>query len=372
MCDTIPPFPTWDICSRQSFANLKGELLVNLSRSACAALLLAILVLLSGCTAGKATPTAAVAVPSAPPAAQGTSAPAPSPGEPTAEPGGVELAVNLLQRPEGDSVALINGQSITWAEYEPTLMRTLVQYTNGLGLDWNTEEATAQLPSIQAQALDEALDRALIRQLAAEEGIAPTAQEIDDVVQQERQAILDSGTYANWEAFLAANGLTEAYFQRLVQDFELIERLAELQAPEREVEHAHVKHILVEDEATGQEVLDKLGQGQEWDALAAEYSLDTGNKDQGGDLGWFPRDVMVPAFEEAAFTLPVSSTSELVETDFGYHILWILDRGLRPMDDATWDMAKGQAFDEWFNTQRTQAEIEVQLNLDQPGGSSSP
>lgn len=353
------------------FENPKGELLVNLSRSTCAAALLVILVLLAGCTAAKATPTAAIAVPSAP-AEQDTSVPAPSPGEPTAEPGGIDVALNLLQRPEGESVAVINGQSISWAEYEPTLMRTLVQYTNGLGLDWNTDEAAAQLPSIQAQALDEALDRALIRQLAAEEGVVPTAQEIEDAVQQERQAILDSGTYASWEAFLAANGLSEAYFQRLVQDIELLERLAEIQAPEREVEHAYVKHILVEDEATGQEVLDKLDQGQEWDALAAEYSLDTGNKDQGGNLGWFPRGVMVPAFEEAAFTLPVSSTSELVGTDFGYHILWVMDRALRPMDDATWDRAKGQAFEEWFNTQRTQAEIEIQLELDQPEGSPSP
>jgi foldase protein PrsA len=343
---------------------------VNLNRSAGAALLLAILVLLSGCTVEKATPTAALAVPSSP-STEGTSAPAPASAEPTAEPGGIDIAVGLLQRPEGDSVADINGQSINWAEYEPTLMRTLVQYTNGLGLDWNTEEAQAQLPSIQAQALDEALDRTLIRQLAAEEGISLTAEEIEEAVQHERQAILDSGSFASWEAFLAEAGLTEAYFQRLVHDFELIDRLAEVHAPEREVEHALVKHILVEDEATGQEVLDKLAQGEQWDALAAEYSLDTGNKDRGGSLGWFPQGVMVPEFEEAAFTLPISSTSELVETQFGYHILWILDRGPRSMDDASWDAAKGQAFDEWFNARRDQAEIERHLDLE-PGASSSP
>ncbi len=280
--------------------------------------------------------------------------------------------MSLVQQPEGDDVAVINGQSVAWSEYEPTLRRRLFDYTVSLGMDWNTEEARQELPSIQADALDETLDRALLRLLAAEAGIELSDQEKQEAVQDETQAILDSGTYGSWEDFLSSNGLTQEYFERLVLDLELVNLLSEAHAPERITEQAHVRHILVQDETTGQEVLDKLAEGTDWNSLAAEYSQDTANKDQGGDLGWFPRGVMVPEFDEASFTLPISSTSELVQTQFGYHILWIIDRGERPMDDSQWEFAKSQAFDEWFTAQRLEAEIEYLLDLGQSTGSSSP
>ena len=130
-------------------------------------------------------------------------------------------------------------------------------------------------------------------------------------------------------------------------------------APAREAEQVHARHILVEDEETGQEVLDRLEAGDDWADLAAEYSQDPSNKDNAGDLGWFPRGMMVPEFEEVAFSLEVGETSELVATDFGYHIIQVLEKGTEPLDDQAYETMAGQAFQEWLDEQRAAAELTV-------------
>lgn len=86
------------------------------------------------------------------------------------------------------------------------------------------------------------------------------------------------------------------------------------------------KHILVETEEDAKSVLDRLNKGEEWDALAAEMSTDTSNKDKGGDLGFFGEGVMVEAFQTVAFAQEVDTISEPVQTDYGFHIINVYDK----------------------------------------------
>ena len=79
-------------------------------------------------------------------------------------------------------------------------------------------------------------------------------------------------------------------------------------------------HILVEKLSTANEVLEKLKNGESFQKLAEQYSLD-GTRKRGGDLGVFGRGVMVREFENAAFALGVGEVSAPIKTQFGYHII---------------------------------------------------
>ncbi len=86
----------------------------------------------------------------------------------------------------------------------------------------------------------------------------------------------------------------------------------------------HCAHILVEKLSVAQELRAKIIKGESFANLAKEYSIDTSKK-RGGDLGFFGRGMMVPEFEKAAFALQKGQVSDIVKTQFGYHIIKRLD-----------------------------------------------
>ncbi len=93
-----------------------------------------------------------------------------------------------------------------------------------------------------------------------------------------------------------------------------------------EPEKIHAAHILVSDDASSSDVISKIQaeikNGVSFDELAKKYSIEPGSDSTGGDLGEFPRGVMVPEFENAAFNLKTpGEISEPVKTKFGWHII---------------------------------------------------
>lgn len=101
----------------------------------------------------------------------------------------------------------------------------------------------------------------------------------------------------------------------------------------RQAEQRRVSHILIEmgdDETAAKEkaakVLIRVNAGEDFAALAKEFSTDTFSGEKGGDLDWIERGNMDPAFDESAFSLTeIGSVSDLVKTDFGFHILKVTD-----------------------------------------------
>jgi peptidyl-prolyl cis-trans isomerase D len=107
----------------------------------------------------------------------------------------------------------------------------------------------------------------------------------------------------------------------LASDDELHRFYEEEQARFATEEERQAQHILLADETLATKVLALLKQGGDFNQLAAQYSQDTGSKDTGGDLGFFTRGMMVGAFEDNAFAMREGELSDLVKSEFGYHII---------------------------------------------------
>lgn len=93
-----------------------------------------------------------------------------------------------------------------------------------------------------------------------------------------------------------------------------------------EEEKVQASHILVEDEKTAKELVEKLAAGKDFAELAKEYSTDEESREFGGDLGLFGRGEMVQEFEDAVFALEIGERSEPVKTEYGYHIIKLEDK----------------------------------------------
>ncbi len=105
------------------------------------------------------------------------------------------------------------------------------------------------------------------------------------------------------------------------------EQTVKLMKPEDEV---HARHILVDNEAEAKKIAARIKGGEDFSKVAAETSKDPGSKAEGGDLGWFSKERMVPEFADAAFALKPRQVSDPVKTQFGWHVIKVEDTRTKP------------------------------------------
>jgi len=156
--------------------------------------------------------------------------------------------------------------------------------------------------------------------------------------------------YKNINTYGIPRDVVERSFRTQLLREKLLEAItADLEPKEEQV---WARHILVATEDEAKSVLEALNNGEEWNTLAATYSTDTSNKDNGGDLGWFGRGVMVQAFEDAAFALKPGEISEPVKSDFGYHIIQCVGHAVNDLDASAFATLKQNTFTKWLNDLR--------------------
>jgi parvulin-like peptidyl-prolyl isomerase len=154
--------------------------------------------------------------------------------------------------------------------------------------------------------------------------------------------------YSDYIASLQKINVSEKYLREYVYHYLLDEKVQKKIYADTPTDQEQVwaRHILVETEDEAKQVKARLDAGENWNTVAAEVSLDTSNKDNGGDLGWFARGRMVKEFEDAAFALKVGEISAPVQTDYGWHIIQIVGHEVRPMAESEYQYAQQTAYND--------------------------
>jgi len=241
------------------------------------------------------------------------------------------------------AVASINGQKITKDEFYDSLVKA-----NG------------------SQVLDTMIAKKVIKLEAEKQNITVS----EDEIQAELNQYYDY--YGGEQAFINVIEASGHTIEEVKDDTLINLQLKKLIAPTititeeemqayfdenldsfAEPEKVKASHILVDSMEKANEVKTKLDGGADFAELAKEYSIDTTNKDSGGDLGYFERDTMVAEFEEAAFSMEVGAISDPVKTDYGYHIIKVTDKkaAQEPDYEASKESIRDTLLDEKISTE---------------------
>ncbi|MEX0787997.1 MAG: peptidylprolyl isomerase [Anaerolineales bacterium] len=271
-------------------------------------------------------------------ASAGTPTATPPPAPPTATP--VPLA------------ARVNGEGIALADYLSEIGR-FQQAHSALGTD------LATMGDYQAQVLQSLVDQELLSQGARASGLTVTDAEL-----QARMGELaaDAGGVEALGAWLAENDYSAESFQSAVAEEMQAQAMVENIASQvgESADQVHARHLLVSSREQAEALRQQILAGEEFALLARQFTLDLTTRPAGGDLGWFPRGVLLtPEVEAAAFALAPGDVSPVVESILGFHVVETIERGEHPLSPSAAVRLRELAVVDWLSAQRESAVIEI-------------
>lgn len=277
-----------------------------------------------------------------------------------ADPAAGPILQSVPPKPD-EPVAVVNGKAIKRKDLDDRVQRALTQYG----------EAGKNLPVAQLKVLEAAeLDQIITRELVLQAAGKSVATNLDTRVQAQIDRIKTQfGGDEGMTKALQTQGLTVDRLRTEMRD-DLIVRDSlnglvdgQIKIADDEIktfydsnrdrfqrpEMAKASHILImvpadapdkvkaEKKAKIEAARERVKKGDKFADVAREVSEDPGSAPKGGDLGEFPRGAMVPEFDKAAFELKLNEMSDIITTQFGYHILIVTDRQptrLVPLEEA--------------------------------------
>ncbi|CAA9336811.1 MAG: hypothetical protein AVDCRST_MAG16-1624 [uncultured Frankineae bacterium] len=208
--------------------------------------------------------------------------------------------------------------------------------------------------AFQRQTLGRLINREVLQAAAEREGVTVDQGDVDALLQQ---AISAAGSREAVEAQVAQNGISKQDLPGVVRDAVLEQALADELTKDEQVtdeqlqeqyaqglaqyDQVRSRHILVADEAQARAILAQVqADPSRFAALAAEFSTDESNKDRGGDLGTAGRGQFVDEFEALLFSAKPGSYG-VVQTEFGWHVVNVIERRTTSLAEATPELRRG-------------------------------
>lgn len=250
----------------------------------------------------------------------------------------------------------------------------------GLADPQAAQQFGAERDTYQRQVLARLINREVLDDAAERQGVDITQGEVDAQLAEFAE---QAGGQEALEAQAAQSGISAqdlpGFIRDVVVERELGDTLtADVDVPEAQLEGLYQeniaeydqvssRHILVEDEAQARDLLAQVqADPSQFAPLAAQFSTDTSNKDNGGDLGFAGRGAFVPEFEQLLFTAE-PGTYDVVNTQFGWHVVNVVERMTTPLSEVEDDLRRTALQDE--RTTRTQellrttaAELDITVN----------
>jgi len=316
---------------------------------------------------------------------------------------------NETQKPVFDASALnppdtvlvkVNDQTITQADLDSE-MAQVHRMMKSRGAP--AQQVDAMLSGIKPQVLEGLVVRKLLAKECEKEKIIITPDDIAKEMENFKKSL--ASRKVTLEDFLKQSGITKESFEKDVGEQLKIEKLLKISAPTDDEIKAYyeqnkaayyqmpetvsARHILISTEATddqakkdakkkkAEDLREQLVKGADFAKLAEENSS-CPSKARGGKLGEFPRGQMVPAFEEAAFSLKTNEISKVVETEFGYHIIQTMEHNQPrtvPLEDVKDQIAfklKGKKVQEQLETLIKKLKESAKIEYTKAGESLKP
>jgi parvulin-like peptidyl-prolyl isomerase len=246
-------------------------------------------------------------------------------------------------------VATIHGEDLSLREFLQTL------------------KLNGQLRTLISQAVVERL----IRDLARQEGIAVTTEELQQVADQLRSR---AGLYKAEDtgAWLARNRLTvddlEALAERTLLQRKLRDKVTQgkveqyFAANRSRYDRARAAHLVVDSEGLASELLCQIrDEGRDFAELARKHSLHEESRQSGGNLRIVQRKNLNPAVEAAIFHAGHGSVVGPIKTDMGYHLILVHEILAAQLDDRTADAVREEIFQDWLQAELQKANVTVKL-----------
>jgi foldase protein PrsA len=273
--------------------------------------------------------------------------------------GGGYMLGGRLSQPEVQAVATVNGDKITKTALYDRMIKE-----NG------------------ATTVDQMITELLVEQEAKKTNNTVTPAEVDAEIAKVKASVGGEDAFAQ---ALASNNMTldqlkdRVKFQVKVQkilskdiktDDATLQEYFKAHASDFDKQEIHARHILVATEDEAKAIKAQLDKGADFAALAKEKSTEPAAKTSGGDLGFFGHGKMDPDFEKAAFALKVKEISQPVKSQFGWHVIQLLEtKGQAPtfenskaaVKDAVTSQGLNDKYQEWMTGLKDKAKIDNTL-----------